>query len=127
MAEETRTAATCEPGDWVEVERVLLEPADRAPGLPEVTAATPLRMWVKGFAREEATLGDEIEIETMTGRVERGTLSSVAPGYTHTFGAQPRELAPVGRDLRQRLAAWRSGAGPLEHQGRDCDAGAGES
>ncbi|PKQ29329.1 MAG: 2-amino-4-ketopentanoate thiolase [Actinobacteria bacterium HGW-Actinobacteria-10] len=101
--------AACEPGDWVEVERVLLEPADRAPGLPANTASTPLRMWVKGFALDRARIGDEVEIETMTGRVELGRLIEVSPGYTHTFGEPPRELAAVGRDLRARLADWRAG------------------
>lgn len=99
--------ARCEPGDWVEVERVLLEPADRAPGLPEATAITPLRMWIKGFARDAADVGEDVEIETMTGRLVAGRLSAIAPGYTHTFGTPPRELSAVGRDLRARLAEWR--------------------
>lgn len=102
-------AAVCEPGDWVEIERVLLEPADRAPGLPKNTSATPLRMWVKGFALAGASIGDEVEVETMTGRVELGQLVAISPGYTHTFGEPPRELATVGRDLRVRLADWRAG------------------
>ena len=101
-------ADRCGPGDWVEVERVLLEPADRAPGLPEATAVTPLRMWIKGFARSEATIGDEIEVDTMTGRVVAGRLSAISPGYSHTFGAPPRELVAVGRDLRARLVEWRA-------------------
>ncbi|MHB9002854.1 MAG: 2-amino-4-oxopentanoate thiolase subunit OrtA [Coriobacteriia bacterium] len=99
----------CGPGDWVEIERVLLEPADRAPGLPANTAATPLGRWVMGFALAEARIGDEVEIETMTGRVELGRLVEISPGYTHTFGEPPRELAAVGRDLRARLADWRTG------------------
>lgn len=102
-------AAVCEPGDWVEIERVLLEPADRAPGLPKNTSATPLRMWVKGFALAEASVGDEVEVETMTGRVELGQLVAISPGYSHTFGDPPRELASIGRDLRGRLADWRAG------------------
>lgn len=108
-ASDTRTR--CAPGDWVEVERVLLEPGDRAPGLPEETAATPLRMWVKGFARSAASLGEPLEVETMTGRVEHGALSAVLPGYTHTFGTPPPQLVHVGRDLRGRLARWREGGG----------------
>ncbi|MCE5202623.1 MAG: 2-amino-4-oxopentanoate thiolase subunit OrtA [Coriobacteriales bacterium] len=98
----------CTPGQWVEVERVLLEPADRSENLPEDTAAQPLRMWVKGFARSEAALGDEVEVETMTGRVVLGTLTEVEPGYTHTFGKPAPELTRVGRDLRERVAAYRA-------------------
>lgn len=101
----------CAPGEWVEVERVVLEPADRAEGLPEDTARQPLKMWVKGFAREAARIGEEVEVETMTGRVVRGKLTDVLPGYTHTFGRPPAELAPVGRDLRARVAAYRKREG----------------
>lgn len=101
----------CAPGEWVEVERVLLEPADRAANLPEDTAAQSLRMWVKGFARAEAAVGCEVEVETMTGRVVRGTLTEVNPGYTHTFGKPAPELTHVGRDLRARVAEYRAKAG----------------
>jgi len=100
-------ADRCSRGQWVEVERVLLEPADRAANLPEETATKPLLVWVKGFARDEARLGEECEVETMTGRVVRGRLSDLDPAYTHTFGSQPPEIAGIGRDLRERLAAWR--------------------
>ena len=101
----------CNPGDWVEIESVLLEPADRSPNLPEDTAAQPLRMWVKGFARSEAALGDELEVETMTGRTVTGRLSDIDPGYTHTFGRPAPELTHVGRDLRDRITVYRAKAG----------------
>ncbi len=103
MAEERCTA-----GQWVEVERALLEPADRAENLPDDTAAQPLRVWVKGFAVAPAEAGEECEVETMTGRTVRGTLSDCAPGYTHSFGTPPPEIVAVGRDLRARLAAYRA-------------------
>lgn len=98
----------CEAGDWVEIESVLLDPDDRSPSLPAETADKPLVMWVKGFAMTAAELGAQVEIETMTGRHIRGRLIAVDPGYTHTFGSPPRELANVGRGLRARIAAWRA-------------------
>ena len=101
-------AQRCRVGDWVEVQAVLLEPAERASALPPETADKPLLMWVKGFARSDAVLGDEVEVETMTGRVVPGRLSAVNPGYTHTFGPPAPELVAVGRDLRARLAAKRA-------------------
>ena len=55
-------------GDWVEVECKLLDPADRATNLPPETAEKPLMMWVKGFALGEAALGEDLTVETMTGR-----------------------------------------------------------
>jgi hypothetical protein len=98
----------CEKGEWVEVERVLLEPADRSPNLPPETAEKPLLIWSKGFASASAAIGDELTVETMTGRMVTGRLSAINPGYTHTFGAPVPELSTVGRDLRARLAAWRA-------------------
>ncbi len=106
MAEER-----CVAGQWVEVERVLLESADRAENLPEDTAVQPLRVWVKGFAHAEAALGEECEVETMTGRTVSGRLAAVNPGYAHTFGSPPPGIAPIGRDLRARVEAYRTGAG----------------
>lgn len=95
-------------GDWVEVERVILEPAQRSKNLPPETAEQPLRMWVKGFALGEASLGEELAVETTTGRRVSGTLSAVNPGYFHTFGNPIPELVHVGKDLRERLAAYRA-------------------
>jgi 2-amino-4-ketopentanoate thiolase alpha subunit len=98
----------CAIGDWVEVEFILLQPADRSKNLPPDTAEQPLRVWVKGFAQAEAALGDEVTLETMTGRTVTGRLSDINPGYFHTFGRPIPELVHVGRDLRARLAGYRA-------------------
>lgn len=97
----------CAAGDWVEVEYVLLEPADRAAGLPTDTAGQPLRAWVKGFATDAAAIGEPLEVETMSGRRVEGVLSALEPGYTHSFGSAPAEIVHIGRDLRLRVAAYR--------------------
>jgi hypothetical protein len=94
-------------GDWVEVEVKLLDPADRSSNLPPETAEKPLMMWVKGFAEGAAALGEELTIETITGRKVGGVLSAVNPGYFITYGKPIPELTHVGRDLRARLAAFR--------------------
>jgi hypothetical protein len=107
MAETTR----CAPGEWVEVESILLEPSDRAANLPDDTAAQPLRMWVKGFALAAAAIGEALTVETMTGRHVTGALTEVNPGYFHTFGRSAPELTAVGRDLRARVAAYRKAGG----------------
>ena len=99
--------ARCEPGDWVEIELVLLEPAERASNLPPETAEEPLVMWVNGFAKSAAGLGEEVTVATMTGRAVTGRLACARPGYYHTFGEHIAELAHVGPDLRARIAAYR--------------------
>jgi hypothetical protein len=100
-------AARCTVGEWVEVERVLLEPADRSRALPPETAIQPMLVWSTGFATTEGGLGDEVTVETMTGRTVTGRLSAINPGYFHTFGNPIRELVSVGRDLRARLSEYR--------------------
>jgi len=105
-------AERCSAGDWVEVERVLLEPADRSTNLPEDTAARPLMVWVKGFALRDAAVGEDLSVETMTGRTVTGRLSAINPGYFHTFGRPAPELTHVGRDLRARVAGYRASASP---------------
>jgi hypothetical protein len=94
-------------GDWVEVEVKLLDPADRSKNLPPETAEKPLMMLVKGFAVGEGALGEELTIETITGRKVTGALSAVDPGYYITYGPPIPELTHVGRDLRARLVAFR--------------------
>lgn len=114
MAEECHgqepMVGRCVAGDWVEAERVLLEPHERAPNLPPETADKPLLMWVKGFAQAAAVVGEAVTIETMSGRLVSGRLSAVNPGYTQTFGRPIPELAHVGRDLRVRLAEYHRAA-----------------
>lgn len=98
-------------GDWVEVECKLLDPADRSKNLPPETADKPLMMWVKGFAQGDGELGDELTVETMTGRMVTGRLSAINPGYYHTFGDPIPELVHIGKDLRAQLAAYRATEG----------------
>lgn len=111
-------------GDWVEVEVELLDPADRSTNLPPETAEKPLMMWVKGFSRGEAALGEELTIETITGRNVTGALSAVDPGYYITYGKPVPELTRVGRDLRAQLAAFRRREAGLAPGGPGAPAGA---
>jgi hypothetical protein len=101
-------ATRAREGDWVEVECKLLDPADRSKNLPPETAEKPLMMWVKGFAQGEAGMGEELTVETMTGRQVTGALSGVNPGYFITYGNPLPELTHIGRDLRRQLAVYRA-------------------
>ncbi len=103
--------ARCSVGEWVEVERVLLEPGDRSTALPPETAEKPMLVWVNGYALGEAGIGQEVAVETLAGRTVTGRLTAISPGYFHTFGQPPAEIVGVGRDLRARVAAYRAGAG----------------
>lgn len=83
-------------GTWVEIEKVLLTPEQRAPQVPEDTRATPYVMKVAGFLVAEAELGSETEIKTLSGRKVSGILKVVRPHYEHSFGETIEELLTIG-------------------------------
>jgi 2-amino-4-ketopentanoate thiolase alpha subunit len=83
-------------GTWVEIESIVLKPEERAPGLPEDTAATPYVLRLSGFLVEEAELGQEASVRSLIGRSHRGLLRAVNPGYDHGFGATVPELLTIG-------------------------------
>jgi hypothetical protein len=98
----------CEKGDWVVVHQVILRPGERNKDIPEDTAASPLEAWIKGWACEGASVGEEVEITTLSGRTVKGTLTEVNPGFSHTYGPAAPELTPIGRELRAALKEAKS-------------------
>lgn len=93
-----------EKNTWVTIRRVVLEPGQRAAGIPEDTAQTPLMLWVKGWLTEDAELGGEAAVLTKTGRIERGTLEDVMPAYELGYGDFVPELARIGAQARALLS-----------------------
>lgn len=87
---------TIPAGSWVEVERVLLTPEQRATNLPEDTRATPYVMRVNGFLTTDAELGQEVVVRSLIGREHHGRLVVGAPEYTHSFGPTVPELLHIG-------------------------------
>ena len=87
-------------GTWVEIETIVLRPEERAPGLPEDTAATPYVLRLSGFLGEDAEVGQVVAVKSLIGRTHRGVLRSVNPSYGHSFGATVPELLAIG--LREK-------------------------
>jgi hypothetical protein len=85
-------------GTWVQVEQLVLEPEERAAGLPEDTRQLPYLLRVSGFLLEDAALGDEARVRTMIGRELSGSLTTVNPSYDHSFGETVQELLDIGLD-----------------------------
>ncbi len=83
-------------GTWVEIEKILLTPEQRAPQVPEDTRKTPYVMKVSGFLVADASVGDEVAIKTLIGREIKGTLKIVRPHYEHSFGETVEELLTIG-------------------------------
>ncbi|OPJ56787.1 2-amino-4-oxopentanoate thiolase subunit OrtA [Alkalithermobacter paradoxus] len=90
-------------GDWVLVHNVVLSKEDRAPQVPDDTKSVPLETWVKGFTNEEASIGDEVTITTMTGRNVKGKLVDINPYYKHDYGKCIPEILQIGLQLKDIL------------------------
>ncbi|MCG0276616.1 MAG: 2-amino-4-ketopentanoate thiolase [Thermosediminibacteraceae bacterium] len=91
-------------GMWVEVENIVLRPGERAPHLPEDTKRVPLVMWVKGFLESDvASLGDNVKVRTLTGRIVEGKLVTINPRHVHDFGDCVEELLQVGEEVKKEL------------------------
>jgi len=90
-------------GDWVQIHQIVLKPEERAEHLPEDTKKVPLELWVKGFALNDAKLGEEVEIKTVTGRKISGELVAVNPRYIHDFGDYVPELTKIDMQLKSEL------------------------
>jgi 2-amino-4-ketopentanoate thiolase alpha subunit len=82
-------------GTWVQIEQVLLAPAERAPTLPEDTRQVPYVLRVSGFLLEDAELDQEARVRTLIGRELSGALRTVNPSYTHSFGETVPELLEI--------------------------------
>jgi hypothetical protein len=86
-------------GAWVEVERVVLRPEERAPQIPAETRAVPYVLRVSGFLDQEgARLGEEVGVLTLAGRRLRGRLVAVNPSYRHGFGDTVEALLRIGAE-----------------------------
>ncbi|MFA5637712.1 MAG: 2-amino-4-oxopentanoate thiolase subunit OrtA [Anaerovoracaceae bacterium] len=92
-----------EKNSWVRIRKVILTPEERAPQVPDDTKKVPLEMWTKGFLLEDAKIGDEVTVETVTGRRETGKLIEVNPAYNHSFGNFIPELLQIDKQVRQLL------------------------
>ncbi|MTK14072.1 MAG: 2-amino-4-ketopentanoate thiolase [Clostridiaceae bacterium] len=87
-------------GTWVEIEETVLTPKERSKSIPEETKQTPLKCWIRGNCLQNCEIGGEVEVETNVGRIARGKVVEVEPGYDHSFGKYVQELSYVGKQVR---------------------------
>lgn len=87
---------TIEKGTWVEIEAVVLEPVERAPGLPRETAVLPYVKRLSGFLEQDGDVGCEVAVQSLIGRRHLGILRVVNPSYEHDFGPTVPELLRIG-------------------------------
>ncbi len=87
-------------GEWVRIHKIILKAEERTGKLPADTQACPLEMWTKGYLLADAEIGDEVEIESVNGRHETGTLIEVNPYYEHDYGKCIPELLAIDKQVR---------------------------
>ncbi len=88
-------------GTWVEIEQIVLTPAERAPSLPEETRKVPYILHVSGFLQHDAEMSQQVTIRTIIGRELNGTLKTVNPSYNHSFGTTVPELLTIGTEVEE--------------------------
>ncbi len=101
---KSKKAVKAREGDLVLIHLVVLEPAQRAENLPEVTRAVPYEGWVKGFLLgKDAEIGDRVRIKSLIGRELSGVLTEINPVYDHGFGEPQPELNAIGPEAWKQL------------------------
>jgi hypothetical protein len=88
---------------WVQIKKVILKPEERTGNIPEDTKKVPFLMWVKGYLLTDAEMNDEVQIKTLTGRVESGTLVKINPAYMHTYGKFVPEILRIDQMVKDSL------------------------
>lgn len=88
-------------GTWVEVEQVVLQPAERSTALPEDTKKVPYILRVSGFLEQDADIGQDVEVRTIIGRIIGGKLVVINPSYQHSFGTVVPELLTIGTEYEE--------------------------
>ena len=91
-------------GTWVEVEEIVLLPQDRAENIPDETKKTPLKSWIRGNCLSDCELGNEVQVETNIGRIAKGKVVDIEPGYYHTYGKYVEEISKIGKQAKELIA-----------------------
>ena len=90
-------------GDWVIIQSTVLTKEERMPQVPADTRQVPLESWVKGYLQEDAEIGSDARVQTISGRTAIGKLVEVNPTYQHSFGNFIPEILEIDRRLHEAL------------------------
>lgn len=110
MRAANRSGGTRVPaGAWVELERVILKPGERAPGIPADTASVPFAGRVRGFLCAPSRRGTIALVLTQADRIVSGRLRAVLPRNPADFGDPSPELLMAAKEMKARLRRARPG------------------
>jgi hypothetical protein len=94
---------TASKGTWVSIRKTILEPHERAEGIPADTSAVPLIMWVSGVLQHDAKIGEEATVITRMNRTEAGILEEINPTTQVNYGEFVPEIMQIGIQARGLL------------------------
>ena len=89
-----------EKNAFVQIYKTILRPNERAKNIPNDTRSIPMEMRVKGFLLTRAKVGDIVQIQTATGRIEEGILLVVEPYFTHNFGHHVKAIDRIRQIIK---------------------------
>lgn len=90
-------------GSYVQIKNVVLEATERTANIPDDTKSVPLIMYVKGFCLEDCEIGQNVKIETVTGRIEEGIITTDSPRFDHDYGDFIPEIIEIDRMVKKAL------------------------
>lgn len=88
---------------WIEIGFTVLRPEERTARLPEDTRRVPYYARLRGFVTGPCHVGDQVEVETLSGRRVRGEVTDPAPRFAHDFGRPVEELIQAGIEAKALL------------------------
>lgn len=88
---------------YVEIHKVIFESQERTAKIPEETKKVPYEMFIKGFLLCDASIGDLVQVETVTGRVVEGTLLKENPTFDLGYGDFVPHIMKIKKILRGEL------------------------
>lgn len=88
---------------YVEVHKVIFEPNERTAKIPEETKKVPYEMFIKGFLLCDSSIGDLVQVKTITGRIVEGTLLKENPTYDLGYGKFVPQIMKIKQMLRGEL------------------------
>lgn len=88
---------------WIEIGFTVLRPEERTARLPEDTQRLPYRARLRGFVSGPCQVGDEVEVETLSGRRVWGEVIDTSPRFAHDFGKPIPELIEAGLEAKELL------------------------
>ncbi|MFN3411337.1 MAG: 2-amino-4-oxopentanoate thiolase subunit OrtA [Exilispira sp.] len=90
-------------GEWVKIEKIILNPDERTAKIPDETKKVPYIVHICGHLIEDADIGQKATIISRIGRIHEGKLIEENPAFRHNFGDFVPQLVDINIELKKEL------------------------